>query len=66
MLQRLPIPEVRRALRRGAGVTLADIARPCRVTVATVSRWERGLRSPRGEALERYVNALDELREVAR
>src|SRR5262249_1514836 len=65
LVRRLPSPEIRRALRVGASATLADVATHCGVTVATVSRWERGLRHPRGEQLGRYIDALDELREVA-
>ena len=62
---RLPSPAVRRALRLAAGVAQIDVARDCRVTVPAVSRWERGLRTPRGEALTRYLAALDEMREFA-
>jgi hypothetical protein len=32
----------------------------------TVSRWENGQRTPRGETLARYLATLDRLREMTR
>ena len=43
-----------RVIREGAGFT-APIARELGVSPATVSRWERGQRSPRSEVAERWA-----------
>lgn len=58
----LPPPSMRRALRITAGLSAAELAAALRVTRQTVSKWERGLRTPRGLHLRNYVAALDELR----
>lgn len=60
----LPDPEVARALRRAAGLTVRELADALDVTAPTISRWERGLRHPRGQLRERYAGALEELRRV--
>ena len=60
----LPAPRVRRGLRLAAGLALEDLAEVVGVGKATVSRWERGLREPRGEPRVRYAAALRQLREV--
>jgi transcriptional regulator with XRE-family HTH domain len=60
----LPHPEVARALRRAAGLTVYELADALDVTAPTISRWERGLRHPRGQLRERYAGALEELRRV--
>jgi transcriptional regulator with XRE-family HTH domain len=54
----LPPVEMRRALRRGAGLTLADIAEAVGVTRQPVSWWERGRRTPRGPNLDAYGEVL--------
>jgi transcriptional regulator with XRE-family HTH domain len=54
----LPPIEMRRALRRGAGLTLADVADAVGVTRQAVSWWERGQRTPRGENLDAYGEVL--------
>lgn len=54
-------PDVRRHLRIGADVSLSDIAREMGVSVAAVSRWEKGTRTPRGLNLERYTAILERL-----
>jgi DNA-binding transcriptional regulator YiaG len=47
-----------RRLRIRSGVSQGAIAKTVGVTAASVSRWERGLRRPRGEVAELYVRAL--------
>ena len=61
---RLPGPEYRRALRIEAQLTLEQVASELAVHRSAVSRWERGLRNPRGENRRRYSELLDELKEV--
>jgi transcriptional regulator with XRE-family HTH domain len=57
----LPPPEVRRLLRTRSGITVRQLAAAIGVSPAAVSRWETGLRTPRGGALETYSAALDRL-----
>ncbi len=61
---RLPGLEYRRALRIEAGLSLSDVADRLGVTRSAVSRWERGLRSPRADNRVRYSELLAELKEV--
>ena len=61
----LPSPETRRALRREAGLSLADIGRAVGVTRQAVSGWESGRRTPRGHLLVAYVAVLRQLRGAA-
>lgn len=56
--QELPAPEVRRALRRAAGVTFDDIAGIAGVTRQAVARWENGTRRPRPDHLQIYARIL--------
>ena len=51
-----------RELRREAGLSQGQIARELGVTGMTVSRWESGQRTPRGELLVAYVELLDFIR----
>lgn len=65
----LPPPAERRAIRLRAGVTLGELARSIGVAPPVVSRWERGVAMPgrRDKAkrlLERYLEALEMLRET--
>ena len=53
-----------RALRLELGVSLAEVAVEMGVTVPTVSRWERGLRLPRGDTAARYLELLHRLGET--
>ena len=57
----LPPPAVRRLLRARAGISIRQLAATIGVSPAAVSRWETGLRTPRGTALETYSAALDRL-----
>lgn len=50
-----------REIRLRADVSLAEIADAIGSTPVTVSRWERGMHSPRGEAAARYLELLTEL-----
>lgn len=59
--QELPVPIARRAVREQAGLTQHDLAGELGVRPSTISRWESGVRTPRGEALVRYVRLLKEL-----
>jgi DNA-binding transcriptional regulator YiaG len=60
----LPAPEVQRALRRGAGASLADVAEVVGSTRQAVSLWEWGKRRPRGRQLEAYMEVLRVFRAV--
>lgn len=59
--RRLPPPKIRRAIREAVGATQADIADELGIHRETVSRWESGERTPRGEKLVHYVELLDRL-----
>lgn len=61
---RLPQPRVRKALRIAAGLTQADVAGSIGVTRVTVSRWETGVREPRGALRRSYAEALEVMRDV--
>jgi DNA-binding transcriptional regulator YiaG len=51
-------------IRETSDVSLGEIAEPVGVNRSTVSRWERGLTTPRGEAALRYLEVLEELARV--
>lgn len=50
-----------RAIREGAGLSLRDLANELGVYPATISRWERGERVPRGDVAERWARVLKRL-----
>lgn len=56
-----PAPEVRRHLRRRAGLSQQDLAAALGVNRATIARYELGERLPRGELFVRYARLLDVL-----
>lgn len=59
----LPAPSERRRLRKSAGLSQAELAHIVGVTTAAVGHWETGTRStPRGQLLDRYVEALRKFR----
>ncbi|WP_327069242.1 helix-turn-helix transcriptional regulator [Kitasatospora sp. NBC_01302] len=62
----LPSPGERRRLRKESGLSQQDIAEVVGVNRAAVSQWERGVRTPRGPLLDRYVEALRALKEAVR
>lgn len=51
-------PALARDLRLQAELTLSDVAGVLGVSHVAVSRWERGLRVPRGAMAERYLELL--------
>ncbi len=50
-----------RAIREGADISGPELARELGVSPSSLSRWERGLRSPRGDAAKRWAAALRKL-----
>lgn len=54
-----------RELREYTDLTLNDVAAAVGVTGATISRWECGLRLPKGERAARYARTLKALEKVA-
>lgn len=61
----LPPPQERRELRTATGLTQQELADAVGVTRAAISQWEKGVRTPRGALLDRYVDALNAMREAA-
>jgi len=59
--RRLPSPQMRRALRVASGLSAAELAALMGVTRQAVSKWERGVRTPRGQHLATYVAVLERL-----
>ncbi len=53
-----------RAVREAHSLSLQDLSRGVGTSVASLSRWERGQRQPRGEAALRYAALLAELEQV--
>lgn len=51
-------PEVWRALRERAGLTLREVAEVLGVSQMAISRWERGERVARGQNAARYLRLL--------
>jgi DNA-binding transcriptional regulator YiaG len=60
-VRRLAQTGAARAIRRDAGLSLAEVADEASVHRTTVFRWETGSRKPRGEAALRYLAVLEEL-----
>lgn len=61
----LPPPDERRAIRKSAGATLAEMAAELGVSEMVMSRWERGInKPPRAKALT-YRRLLDALSVLA-
>jgi transcriptional regulator with XRE-family HTH domain len=50
-----------RSVRVAAGLSQHEVGAVVRVTAAAISRWESGVRLPRGEAAVRYARFLDRL-----
>lgn len=62
----LPGPDVARQIREAAGVSQARLAGELGVHELTISRWEAGTRSPRGDLRRAYSRLLAELDQVTR
>lgn len=62
---RLPPPPERRAIRVAAGATLRDVATALKVSVMTISRWERGVAEPWPRHHAAYLCLLAALSAVA-
>jgi len=63
--RRLAPPGMRRMLREQAGLTQDELAQAIGVTRAAISRWEAGTRQPSRRVVDRYLDALDRLREAS-
>ena len=50
-----------RAIREAAGLSLGEAGKAAGLHKATIHRYERGLRRPRGAAAAKYLALLDEL-----
>ncbi|MFF0127305.1 helix-turn-helix domain-containing protein [Streptomyces mirabilis] len=61
----LPPPEQRRELRVSRGLTLDELASALGVSRSCIHAYETGRRTPRGERLTKYVEALRALQEAA-
>ena len=59
--QSLPEPEVRRLVRRRAGLSQADVARVLGVARVSVTRWENGDREPMRRNVSAYGALLKRL-----
>jgi DNA-binding transcriptional regulator YiaG len=55
-----------RTLRIAAGLSLAELAEELDVDKGTLSRWERGLESPRRSAAIRYERLIDKLERIVK
>jgi len=55
-----------RSIRLAARLTLTEIGNEVGVTASAVCRWERGERSPRGDAAREYGRLLRDLMERPR
>jgi DNA-binding transcriptional regulator YiaG len=60
----LPPPAEMRAIRERAGLSLHDVAKAIGCTHAAVGFWETGARTPQGEMLHRYMEALRTMQEA--
>jgi DNA-binding XRE family transcriptional regulator len=60
----LPPPPIRRAIRIAAGLPQRAVAEAIEVSRATVTRYELGVREPRGDTRRKYAAALERMRRV--
>jgi len=56
--QGLPVPAKRRLLREAVSLRQFDLAQALGVSHAAISRWEYGLRLPRGRQFNTYMSLL--------
>ena len=54
-----------RTIRRGRHLSQREVAKAARVNSASVSRWETGARSPRGDGALRWLKVLESLTDAA-
>lgn len=54
-----------RRRRMAAHLSLREVAQACGVDLATVQKWERGVRLPRQEAALRYLAVLEMITRAA-
>lgn len=64
--RRMPSPAMARQIRVESGTPVGRVATELGVAAITVSRWERGERTPRGQLLVAYLALLDELSAATR
>jgi len=57
-LRRLAADGTTRQVREDNLLSLTDVASALGITKATLSKWERGLQTPRGEPARRYAELL--------
>jgi transcriptional regulator with XRE-family HTH domain len=60
-VRELPTPSRRRELRERLGLTQAELAEAGEWTRPTISRWESGIREPRGHDAATYLAILRRL-----
>ena len=60
-VRRLVASGAAQTIRIGSGISLRELGRTVGVGPATILRWERGDRSPKGERALAYGRALDDL-----
>ncbi len=60
----LPGPTLARAIRQAAGVSQERLAQELGVDRVTVTRWETGIRRPRGRRAAAYAELLARLKRV--
>jgi transcriptional regulator with XRE-family HTH domain len=65
MTRELPPPERRRRIRERAGVSRRTVAAAVGVTPSALAFYEAGKRTPRGERLAKYLEALAILEDAA-
>lgn len=58
-VRRLTATGEARRIREDAHLSQADVEGATRIPRATISRWERGLRAPRGPDALRYLDFLE-------
>lgn len=58
----LPHPPLARAIREAAGISQGRLAQELGVDRVTVTRWESGVRRPRGSTATRYAEILAQLK----
>lgn len=60
-LRRLAVTGAARAMRQAAQLSGPEMAREIGISASTLSRWERGVTTPRGEAARRWASTLRNL-----